>query len=167
MEMPDSVNLTRMVTVSNGSSRIKIVEKEYKGGEPYHHSRIVEALRKENESLKSAVSILEQKLRDVNKAHDRAEAKLDKAVSSISSMLDEIKSLMDKKDALQKQVQRWEDAHSEMIGEVELRDKLEKAKDCLGQISRMTTFPDHASNTMTLVAAHTLARTTLEELTKK
>lgn len=53
MGMPDSVNLTRMVTVSNGSSRIKIVEKEYKGGEPYYHSRIVEALRRENEELKA------------------------------------------------------------------------------------------------------------------
>lgn len=49
----------------------------------------------------------------------------------------------------------------------ELKDKLEKAKDCLGQISRMTTLPDHASNTITLVAAHQRARTTLGELTKK
>lgn len=59
----------------------------------YHHSRIVEALKAElkiqdeandiltrqNEELKAAVTMLEQKLRDVNKAHDRAEAKLDKA----------------------------------------------------------------------------------------
>ena len=45
----------------------------------YHHSRIVEALKAEKEELKAAVTMLEQKLRDVNKAHDRAEAKLDKA----------------------------------------------------------------------------------------
>ena len=43
-------------------------------------------------------------------------------------------------------------------------EHLEKAKDCLGQISRMTTLPDHASNTMTLVAAHQRARATLEEI---
>ena len=79
-------------------------------------SQEVEALKAENEELKAAVTMLEQKLRDVNKAHDRAEAKLD------------------------------------------------KARDCLGQISRMKTLPDHTSNTMTLVAAHQLARAILEEI---
>lgn len=52
----------------------------------YHHSRIVEALKAENESLKSAVSILGKKLRDVNKAHDRAEDKLEKAIKAVEEL---------------------------------------------------------------------------------
>lgn len=54
--------------------------------EQYHHSRIVEALKAENESLKSAVSILGKKLRDVNKAHDRAEDKLEKAIKAVEEL---------------------------------------------------------------------------------
>ena len=43
----------------------------------------------------------------------------------------------------------------------ELRERMEVARKALGEVSRMRTYPDHKLNTLTLVAAHTLANKAL------
>lgn len=148
MEMPDSVNLTRMVTVSNGSSRIKIVEKEYKGGEPYYHSRIVEALKSENEELKDKLSETVIHLAARNSEIEVLKAKLPKCKCTFAQ-----KTVGDGCQVCNPQMAI--DMLSEQVEE--LKAKLDKAIDALEQISRMAPLPDHKSNTMTLVACREIA----------
>ena len=88
---------------------------------------------------------------EVIRQRDELQAKLDKANNTgeiITAKLNDLESAFSKLCL----------THSVKL------EHLEKTKDCLGQISRMTTLPDHASNTMTLAAAHQRARTTLEEI---
>lgn len=85
MEMPDVIYLFRN---SNGGLELGPAPDycDWLVNVTYHHNRIVETLRRENEELKASVNILEQKLRDVNKAHDRAEAKLEKAIKGLKNI---------------------------------------------------------------------------------
>lgn len=114
MEMPDVMFLTdnglsQIINGYRSEVRIASSDKINNGGVEYHHSRIVEALRNENEELKA------------------------------------------KLDGLLNMIDKQHSAH------LELQAKMDKAKDALEQISRMSPFPDHKTNTMTLVACREIA----------
>ena len=115
MEMPDFPDVIYASIFKDwltDDERIKILPRE-----AYTHSRIVEALRKENEELKARLDGLLNIINKQHSAHLELQAKLDKANKEIEYLHTEI-------DENHARLRRWADSHEELRLEVELRTRI-------------------------------------------
>lgn len=122
---------------------LKLTKPIYPRGEheKYYHSRIVEALKAENDELKAWKKGAEHAKTEL----DLERIRLQDIIRDLEAKLGGLLDIIDKQHT----------------ASLYLCDKLDKAKDVLEQISRMSPLPDHKSNTMTLVACREIASVAL------